>query len=69
MKFYIICDDDAGEIAGCELSLEAAVQEARSLTHRFTISEVDAALTADTLRRILGQRGGYAKSYKTVHTE
>lgn len=64
MKFYVINDDDTGEVVGCELSLKAAREEANKLTNSFNISALEVAVTAETVRRLLGDLGGYARSVK-----
>jgi hypothetical protein len=63
MKFYVIIDE-AGEVCGCETSLADAMTVARSLCFKFSINMVDVAVTADNMRRLLGNQGGYSKSVK-----
>jgi hypothetical protein len=64
MKFYVVNDTDTGEVVGCELSLKTAREEAGKLTDAFSISAVEVAVNAETVRRLLGNLGGYAQSIK-----
>ena len=61
MKFYTIEANSAGTI-GCELSKKAAIQFAQDRGYNreeIEIECVDVPVTADTVRRLLGNLGGY----------
>lgn len=58
MKFYEVEVD--GETVGCELSLKAAKALAKSLGEQWCITVVEAPVNAETIRRLLGNLGGYA---------
>jgi hypothetical protein len=66
MKFYVITNLDGGETAGCELTLNAAKREAQSFLDYFSIDCIDVAVTADNVRRMLGNIGGYARDSREV---
>lgn len=64
MKFFSIRLEYTGETIGCELTRRAAIEwaEARGYDKReFEIIVDDVPVTADTVRRLLGNLGGYAK--------
>jgi hypothetical protein len=68
MKFYLL-NNDVGEVVGCERTLSAArwLAESCGMTRDATIIyEVDVAVNAETVRRLLGNSGGYAKRIKRV---
>jgi hypothetical protein len=68
MKFYIL-SNEMGEVVGCERTLSKAFKLAESygLTrHEIRIDAIDVAVNAETVRRLLGDTGGYAKSIKRV---
>lgn len=63
MKFFVIEVEFNGETIGCELTRRAAVEFAQSrgyLSNEINIGVVDAPVTAETVRRLLGNLGGYA---------
>jgi len=64
VKFYII-ETEFGETIGCELTRKAAHDYAQSrgfarCEYQITVS--DCPVNADTVRRLLGNLGGYAIS-------
>ena len=64
MKFYVI-ENEFGETVGCETTLHAAKNAAheRGLERdEYEITVVDCAVNAETVRRLLGNLGGYARS-------
>ena len=70
MRFYVI-EDPHGQIIGCELKLATA--HATAAAHGFakgeySLSTVDAQVCADTVRRLLGNLGGYAQRYELLPT-
>lgn len=62
MKFYIL--EVNGETVGCETSLKAA--KLRITDDDWCITVVDAPVTAETVRRLLGNQGGYAETLRTI---
>lgn len=66
MKFYVITTLD-GEIAGCELTLRAAKEEAAFYGSEFTVDAIEVAVNAESIRRLLGEVGGYAISQQQVY--
>ena len=62
MKFYIL--EVNGETVGCETSLKAA--KLRITDDDWRITVVDAPVTAETVRRLLGNQGGYAETLRTI---
>ena len=71
MKFYILEDAD-GVIAGCNTSKADALRFARSSDKRYGIGMEVRELTIaradkETIRRILGNEGGYASGVKTIY--
>lgn len=62
MKFYIVEVD--GETVGCETSLKAA--KLRITDDDWCITVVEVAVTAETVRRLLGNQGGYAETLRTI---
>jgi Ni,Fe-hydrogenase III small subunit len=61
MKFYVI-ETDGGETVGCELTKKAA-HEFMALRgydrNEYSVEAVETPVTADTVRRLLGNLGGY----------
>jgi hypothetical protein len=65
MKFWII-EGLPGEVLGCELSRRKAVEVGLSYglpRTAFMVYWVEAPVTAETVRRLLGNVGGYATSF------
>lgn len=59
-RFWII-QDDRGETVGCEMTWRAATKFAEEMgVGRSRICWVECAVNADTIRRLLGNLGGYA---------
>jgi hypothetical protein len=68
MKFYMV-SNDVGETLGCELTLSRAVQLAADYglkRDEAKIDAIDVPVTAETVRRLLGGSGGYARSIRRV---
>ena len=64
MKFYTI-ETDSGETIGCELTKKAAIAYAAERGYsraEVEIECVDVDVTAETVRRLLGNLGGYANA-------
>jgi hypothetical protein len=62
MKFYTI-ETDLGETIGCELTKRAAVEFGLARGYRrdeLTIACVECDVSTETIRRLLGNLGGYA---------
>lgn len=69
MRFYVV-ETEGGETLGCELSLKAAHATATKYGYtrrEYTVDLVQCAANAETIRRLLGQLGGYANETKQVH--
>ena len=62
MKFYVV-ESPQGETIACFTSKTAALSEVAS---NGTVQMVDAPVTADTIRRLLGQMGGFAKDARQI---
>ena len=61
MKFYVIENGSSGEIAGCELTKKDAVSIAECVCDgSYSITMVECKISVDTVRRLLGELGGYA---------
>lgn len=63
MKFYVI-ESNTGETIGCELTKRAALLRAESAGYtkdEINIESVECDVSAETVRRLLGNLGGYAK--------
>ena len=60
MKFYIV-QSPAGEIDACYLTRSEAMDGLHAGFPQ-TVQMLDVPVTAETIRRLLGQEGGYAKS-------
>ena len=61
MKFYVIENGSSGEIAGCELTKKDAVSIAECVCDgSYSITMVECKVSVDTVRRLLGELGGYA---------
>jgi hypothetical protein len=62
MKFYVI-EATPGGVIGCELTLRAARAYAERRDYQrdeYEIDVVDCPINAETIRRLLGNLGGYA---------
>ena len=69
MKFYVIETEARGETIGCELTRKAAKQTAEAYglgKGEYTIDLVEADVSAETIRRLLGNLGGYARDRSTI---
>jgi len=64
MKFYIV-QSPAGDVDGCYLTVSEALDQRCEGTPQ-TIQMVDVPVTAETVRRLLGQEGGHAKSSRQI---
>lgn len=68
MKFYIV-QNNQGSTLGCETALAAAHALAKSSTpFAYSIECVECSVNAETVRRLLGQLGGFATESTTVHS-
>ena len=65
MKFCII-ENASGEVVGCQTSFKAAMAQGRAFG-AFSVDRVDAPVTSETIRRLLGNVGGYAHSTNRVY--
>lgn len=63
-KFYIYYDE-TDEITGCCFTLREAKQKAREIGGT-QIEFLDIAVTAENMRRMLGNMGQYAKEIKFI---
>lgn len=66
MKFWII-EDGTGETIGCEISQREAKASAQSYSDDFSIRWIEVPVSADSIRRLLGNHGGYATAGGRVH--
>ena len=66
MKFYEVEVD--GETVGCETSMRAAKALAKSLGDSWCITIIDAPVNAETIRRLLGNLGGYAETLRYIES-
>lgn len=61
MKFYVV-KSTMGEVIGCELSRKEAKRYAETIgwqPHEIEVEALEVAVNADTVRRLLGNLGGY----------
>lgn len=68
MKFYTIIGD-RGETVGCERTIKAAKVRAEEYGFHpgeYSVEMVEVDVNAETVRLLLAEGGGYAKSTKTV---
>ena len=71
MKFYVI-EASNGETIGCELTRKAAIATAASYGYKpeeYVINMVRTKVCADTVRRLLGQLGGYAEAAQNARPD
>lgn len=70
MKFYVIENTERGETVGCELTRAAAdkvaAERCADFGDTYRIECIEVEVTPESIRRMLGQIGGYAKDMKTV---
>ena len=59
MRFYII-EDSEGNVGGCETTVTAARDVAAQYGDDARVYWIDVPVSADTVRRLLGNLGGYA---------
>jgi len=62
MKFWII-SDEGGQTVGCEFTKAAAMREGWNLADRGTVNMVEVEVSAENMRRLLGNLGGYATKF------
>lgn len=67
MKFYVISDLH-GAVIGCERSLQAAKEYGRNIAGmgQYEVDLVTIGRPAETIRRLLGNLGGYAGEFTRV---
>ena len=63
MKFYIV-QSLAGDVQGCFTDRADALWHVSEMTT--TVQMIDVPVNAETVRRLLGQEGGYAKSSRQI---
>lgn len=72
MRFYIVSEDDgvAWRDVDCYRSFLQARNRALEITNTYGIPTrtltIDVPVTAESIRRLLGDLGGYSKSYDVV---
>jgi hypothetical protein len=67
MKFYVV--SHLGKDVDCKLRKSEAIEVAKSIGEDYvSVQEMDIPVTAESIRRILGDVGGYAKKVKTVYS-
>lgn len=67
MIFFVV-QDDQGSTIGCETGLKKAHELGKTADRQpYSIERVQAPVTIETVRRLLGQLGGYAIESDTVH--
>lgn len=65
MRFYIV-HDAGGSTLGCETTLKKARELGRTdESDTYSITRVDCPVNAETIRRLLGNLGGYADESNT----
>lgn len=64
MMFYEV--EINGETVGCELTLAAAMKVARDHDPDWCITAMEIPVTAETIRLLLGNKGGFAKSVRHI---
>lgn len=66
MRFYVV-QDNGGSTVGCEIALPAAHALGREQcpSGSYTITRVDCPVHVETIRRLLGNLGGYATGSTT----
>lgn len=65
MKFYVI-SGPLSEVAGCETSLHVAKAAAKDLGAGAVVDLVEVDVNRETMRRLLGELGGYANRSQRV---
>lgn len=71
MKFWIIYDERES-VVGCELTKRAATEKANEMGYgsgEFSLEWIEVEVTAENIRRLLGQLGGYAKSQGEIEAQ
>jgi hypothetical protein len=67
MKFYLV--SHLGKDVDCCMSKADAINAAKNLNRiGVHVYEMDIPVNAESIRRILGDVGGYAKKVKTVYS-
>jgi hypothetical protein len=67
MKFYLV--SQLGQDIDCRLRKSEAIVVAKSIGEsRVAVHEMDIPVTAESIRRLLGDLGGYAKKAKCVYS-
>jgi hypothetical protein len=67
MKFYVV--SHLGQDVDCFLRKQEAVEVAKSIGEDYvSVQEMDIPVTAESIRRILGDIGGYATKIRTVYS-
>ena len=63
MKFYVV-SDGVGQVVGCERSRAEAIGSLEGESG--VVTRVEVAVSAESIRRLLGELGGYAVSVEEV---
>lgn len=66
MKFFVVSSDRGG-VVGCELTLAVAKVVGTNDGVPFSVERVECPVNAETVRRLLGNLGGYATESETVY--
>jgi hypothetical protein len=66
MKFYLV-QSSAGDNEGCFTNRDDAMWHLSN--HHQTVQMIDVPVNAETIRRLLGEEGGYVKSSKQIYPE
>jgi hypothetical protein len=67
MKFYLV--SHLGQDVDCHLRKSDAIEAAKSIDESYVaVYEMDIPVTAESIRRILGELVGYATKIKTVYS-
>lgn len=66
MKFWLI-EDGTGETIGCEITYREAKASAQSYVDDYSIRWIEVPVSAESIRRLLGNHGGYATAGGRAH--
>lgn len=66
MKFFVVYEMGEGTV-GCFLTKREAVAFGSSWCVNFSVTAMEVAVNADTVCRLLGNQGGYAKNMKEIY--
>lgn len=67
MKFYVLENKATGETVSCQITVKACMEIVDTMrVHEYRIDCVECDVSPETIRRLLGQMGGYCNTQRVA---